>query len=71
MLNEGERLIKPIQIKDQIDWENLEAVVVLGLNKKGQQNVLHMSSIKIEELAFISKQLDSHITCLMGPMKEG
>jgi hypothetical protein len=71
MLQEGERLIGPVQVKNQVEWEKLEGVVVLGLGKKGEQNVLHMSTVTIEELALLSKQLDSHLVCLMGPMKEG
>ena len=71
MLNEGTRLIRPEQVMKQVAWDKLEGVVILGLTKKGETNVLHMSSITVEELALLSKQLDSHLTCLMGPMKEG
>ena len=71
MLNEGERLIRPEQVMKQVQWDKLEGVVILGLAKKGEQNVLHMSTVTVEELALLSKQLDSHLTCLMGPMKEG
>lgn len=71
MLNEGERLIRPEQVMKQVQWDKLEGVVILGLAKTGEQNVLHMSTITIEELALLSKQLDSHLVCLMGPMKEG
>lgn len=70
MLNEGERLVKPQQVMKQVQWDKLEGVVILGLSKKGEANVLHMSTVTIEELALLSKQLDSHLTCLMGTMKE-
>lgn len=71
MLNEGERLVRPEQIMKQVPWDKLEGVVILGLGKKGEHNKLFMSTVTVEELAMLSKQLDSHLTCLMGPMKEG
>lgn len=70
MLNEGQRLIRPEQIKDQIQWDKLEGVVVLGLSKKGEVNTLQMSTITIEELAMLTSQLQAHLVCLLGPMKE-
>lgn len=71
MLQDGDRLIRPEQVMKQVAWDKLEGVVILGLVKKGEANVLHMSTVTIEELSLLSKQLDSHLTCLMGPMKEG
>lgn len=71
MLSGDERPILPTQIKDQIPWEDFEAVVVLGLKPKGKINSLFMSSLTVDELCVLSKQLDAHITCLLGPMKEG
>jgi hypothetical protein len=70
MLNEKQRLIEPSQVHKQVDWNKLEAVVILGLNKKGEKNVLHMSSITIEELALLTSQLQAHLTYLLGPMDE-
>lgn len=70
MLNEGERLIKPNQLMKQVEWDKLEAVVVLGVKGKGQTNILQMSSISIEELALITAQLQAHLNYLLGPMKE-
>lgn len=70
MLSEGLRIIKPEQVRNQVQWDKLEGVVILGLAKKGESNVLHMSTVTVEELAFLSKQLDAHVTCLLGPMKE-
>lgn len=70
MLSEGLRTIKPEQVRNQVQWDKLEGVVILGLAKKGESNVLHMSTVTVEELAFLSKQLDAHVTCLLGPMKE-
>lgn len=71
MLNEGERLILPPSIRDQIKWDKVEGVVILCLNKKGEQNEIHMSGVTVEELAFLTSQLNAHLTCLLGPMKEG
>lgn len=71
MLHEGDRLIKPLDIKDQVPWDKIEGVVILCLNKKNEVNQLFMSSVTVEEIAYMSKQLDSHVTCLLGPMKEG
>lgn len=70
MLREGERLIKPSDIAKQVEWDKLEGVIIIGLAPKGQENILHMSSITVEEMSFLSKQLDSHVTCVLGPMKE-
>jgi hypothetical protein len=70
MLGEGLRTIKPEQVRNQVQWDKLEGVVILGLAKKGESNILHMSTVTVEELAFLSKQLDAHVTCLLGPMKE-
>lgn len=70
MLNEGERLIKPEQIKNQVEWDKLEGVVVLGLAPKGKRNTLQMSSITVNELSFLVAQLNAHLACLLGPMKE-
>jgi hypothetical protein len=55
----------------QVPWDKLEGVVILGLGKKGELNSLIMSTVTIEELALLSKQLDAHLTYLMGPMREG
>ncbi len=71
MLNEGARLIKPKDIQTQVPWEKLEGVVILELHGKGKHNILRMSSVSIEELTFLSKQLDSHINSIMGSMIEG
>lgn len=71
MLREEDRLLKPIDIKEQIPWEEAEAIVVLCKMPKGQANKLHMSSISVDEISFLSKQLDSHVVCLLGMMKEG
>lgn len=70
MLREGNRAILPADLKDQIPFEKLDGIVVLGLSKVGQENILMMSTLTLDELASLSKQLDSHITYLMGPMKE-
>lgn len=70
MLSEGLRTIKPEQVRNQVQWDKLEGVVILGLAKNGESNILHMSTVTVEELAFLSKQLDAHVTCLLGPMKE-
>lgn len=70
MLNEEGRLIKPSQVQKQVEWDNLEGVVILGLSKKGERNVLHMSSITVDELAFLTSQLQAHLAYLLGPMNE-
>lgn len=69
-LNEEGRLIRPEQIKDQVPFSELEGVVILGLGKEGQENTLFMSSLSINELVMLSAQLQAHVTCLLGPMKE-
>jgi hypothetical protein len=71
MLTSETRPITPEQIRDQIPWEDFETVVIIGQKPKGKTNSLFMSSLTIEELCVLSKQLDAHITCLLGPMKEG
>jgi len=71
MLNEGERLLSPEQVAKQVEWQKLEAVVILGVRKKGETNVLHMSSVTIEELALVTAQLQAHLSFLLGAMKEG
>lgn len=70
MLHEGQRLIKPENVKEQILWDKLEGVVVLGLAKDGQTNTLQMSTVTINELVMLSAQLQAHVTCLLGHMKE-
>lgn len=70
MLNEGDRLIKPANILKQVKPEELEGIVVLGLAKKGQMNTLQMSSITVEELSFLTAQLNAHLAHLLGSMKE-
>lgn len=70
MLHEEGRLVKPVDIKEQVDWANLEGVVILGLNKKGKVNTLQMSTLTVEELALLSLQLQSHLVCMCGPMEE-
>lgn len=70
MLHEEKRLIKPVDIKEKVDWENLEGVVILGLGKLGKENTLQMSTLTIEELSLLSLQLQAHLVCLCGPMKE-
>lgn len=64
-------MILPVDVKAQVPWQDLEGVVILGLAKKGEMNVLHMSSVTVDELAFLTAQLQAHLTCLLGPMKEG
>ncbi len=71
MLNEGQRLIKPSQTMKQVDWDKLEGVVILGIKKRGETNVLHMSSVTVEELALVTAQLQAHLSFLLGAMKEG
>lgn len=71
MLHEDQRLIKPADIASQVPWEKLEAVVVLGLKKQGERNALFMSTLTVDELCVLSKQLDAHLTCILGPMQEG
>lgn len=70
MLKEGKRLITPEDTKQLVPWEKLEGVVILGLAREGEINTLYMSSVSVNELAFLSKQLDAHVTCLLGPMIE-
>lgn len=71
MLSEGERLITPQQIKDQIPWDKAVTVVVLVQMPNGKENELFMSSASWNEVSFLSKQLDAHITHHIGAMKEG
>lgn len=68
---DGERPIKPHQIRDQIPWDKAEAVVVLVQMPNGDTNRLFMSSLSFNELMVLSKQLDSHVTHHVGPMLEG
>lgn len=70
MLHEGYRAIKPEDVVKQIPTEKLEGIVILGLGKLGEPNQLMMSTVTVAELCFLAKQLDAHITCLLGPMQE-
>lgn len=70
LAGQHEKWVLPQDIKEQVEWEKLEGVVILGLKGKGLQNTIAMSSLAIEELVMLSKQLDAHVTCLLGPMKE-
>jgi len=70
MLHEGQRLVLPEDVLKQVDTKELVGVVVLGLAKPGEQNTLQMSTVTIEELSLLCKQLEAHLVCLMGPMKE-
>lgn len=69
-LNEEGRLVRPEQLAKVIEWEKLEGVVVLGLGKDGEENILSMSTISVNELAMLNAQLTAHLNCLLGPMKE-
>lgn len=71
MLNEGTRFIKPENVRNQVPWDKTEAVVVLCLGKDGEANTLHMSTLTVNELALLSAQLQAHLTCMLGHMKEG
>lgn len=79
MLKEGDVIdiksqrpvIRPLDIKEQIPWAEAKGVAVLVLNGAGQHNQLFLSDMSMEQLTFLSKQLDSHITSIMGTMKEG
>lgn len=71
MLHEGERLIKPIDILHQIDAKNLDAVVVLGLGKPGHENEIWMSTLTINELAFLAQAFQAEMVIRMGNMKAG
>lgn len=64
-------MIRAIDVKDQIPWEKAEGVVVLVLMPKGQINRIHFSSVTVNEIAMLSKQLDAHLTYMLGPMLEG
>lgn len=70
MLNNEKRLIKPENVRNQVAWDKAEGVVVLCLGKIGEANTLHMSTLTINELALLSAQLQAHLTCLLGHMKE-
>lgn len=68
MLHEGKVLIKPIDLKEQIAWAELQGVVVVGLMPPGKVNRLYMSSLSVEQLCQLKCQLDAHLTCLLsGP----
>lgn len=70
MLRDGERLIKPIDVKEQIPWDKAEAVVVLVQMPKGQENKLLMSSVTWNEVAMLSAQLDAHLKGALGLMDQ-
>lgn len=70
-LREGERLVLPADLKEQIPWEKAEGVVVLLLMPKGEENRLVMSDVTWNEVAMLSSQLHAHVIHNLGTMKEG
>lgn len=70
-LREGERLVLPADIKDQVPWNEAEAVVILVQMPKGKENSLFMSHLSWNELAFLHAQLGAHLNHYLGPMQEG
>lgn len=70
MLQEQGPMIRPIDISQQVDWMDLEGCVIIGLKKKGEKNTIHMSSLTVEQLAYLSHQLQAHTTFLLGTLEE-
>jgi hypothetical protein len=73
MLAEGDRLIKPADILEQVKGhsQHFDAVVVLGLGKPGNPNEIWMSTLTINELAMLAQAFQAEMVIRMGAMKEG
>lgn len=63
--------ITPEMIMHQVPWKEAESVVILVNMGQGKVNQLYSSTMSWEQLSWMSKQLDAHITCHIGVMKEG
>lgn len=78
MLQENGRLIRPKDIISQVNWDEMDFVVVIAQPKfkekisKPDENhaQLWMSTLTVQELAFVATQLQAHVTCICGPMRE-
>lgn len=64
-------MVTPLDISRQVPFKDCAAVVVLVDNGLGKENQMFLSTMSIHQLVFLSKQLDAHITCQLGLMKEG
>ena len=73
MLHEGQRLVKPVDVLEQVKLQapKLEAVVVLGLGKIGEPNKIWMSTLTINELSFLAQHFQAEMVIRMGSMVEG
>jgi hypothetical protein len=73
MLHEGDRLIKPVDILEQVKQSahHFDAVVVLGLGKPGEANEIWMSTLTINELAMLAQAFQAEMVIRMGAMREG
>lgn len=71
------RLIMPEDIVPQIPFNKMEGVVVLSLMPDGQPNRIWLSSVTVQELAFIAQQLQAHVNYILTgqngqpPLEEG
>jgi hypothetical protein len=72
MLAEEQRVIKPAHVAGLVQWDKVEACIVLCKGKKGEPNSVVMSSLSIEELSLLTAQLQAHLTgLLVGSLNEG
>lgn len=64
-------MVKPADIASQVPWDQFEAVAIVCLSPEGKRNKLYMSTMTVDELSFLTQQLQSHTACVLGPLEEG
>lgn len=63
MLHEGQRLVKPEDIQKQIPWDELQAVVVIGIPKANdKKDAVWMSTVTVQELGYVTSALNAFTT---------
>jgi hypothetical protein len=71
-MSEIDRIVKPEQVAKLVQWDKVEACIIMCKGKKGESNHLVMSSVTVEELSFLVAQLNAHLTgLLVGSLNEG
>jgi hypothetical protein len=69
---EIDRIVKPEQVAKLVQWDKVEACIILCKGKAGEVNNLVLSSLTLEELSFLTAQLNAHLTgLLVGSLNEG
>lgn len=64
-------MVTPEEISKQVPWKEAKSAIILLDMGPGKVNSIFLSTMSLDQMAWLSKQLDAHLTCLLGPMKEG